>query len=214
LGKKKKPRFRARYFLLLMLLFFVYEGWKAFMPIKGYLIKWSQPVQDERILEVRKLISEPLPKSIQPVRSDIIGLDWVKNVKWHKNIRGVVSILIQPRVPIARISNMKGICVDEEGVLFKAEGIDTLPIIKVKDDSLLEGLQEAVQILKITRDVRVEEVKVISYGLESRIGNIKVLWGKDSYPEKYKLLKKIYKTGIVSSGRLDFRFDDQVVLRR
>lgn len=214
MAKKKRFKFRVRYLLFLVILFIIYEGWKVFTPVKGYRIKWHSPVEEGKISEVKEVISKPLTKSIEPIRTAIIGLDWVKEVKFHKDLKGEMSIFIQPRVPVARIFDMKDICVDEEGILFTVDDIDTLPIIKVKSDLMDDRLAEAVQILKLTRDMNVEEVEIKSYGLESRIGSIRVLWGRNSYPEKYKFLKKILERGLVSSGKLDFRFDNQVILRR
>lgn len=214
MGKRKKSRFKVRYLFLLFILFLLYEGWKAFFPVDSYIIKWSYPVEEYKEYEVKRLIPEALPKSLRPVTSSILRLDWVKDVRCHKSLKGVMTIFIRPRVPVSRIYDMKGFGVDKEGMLFRVADIDTLPVIKVNDDLKTERIKEAVQLLLLTKDMNVKEVEVTSYGLESRIGDINVIWGEGSYPEKYRLLKRIYKKAIISSGKLDFRFDNQVVLRR
>jgi cell division septal protein FtsQ len=210
-----KSRFRIRYVLILILLFLVYQGWKAYAPVKGYKIKGLHSVSEEKISEVRQLIPEPFPKSVELVKSAIRKLNWVQGVKFKKGIRGIMSICIQPRVPVARITNKKGVGVDREGILFPvAIGIDTLPSITIKNGSLHDTLGDAVRLLKVLRGLNVNGIEITARGLESRIGKVKVIWGSDGYPEKYRLLKRILKTKVISSGILDMRFDNQVVLRR
>lgn len=219
MGKDRKLKFRGRYLLIIILLLLFYQGWKFFIPVKGYEFKWLTPVTDKRIAEVENLIPDAFSGSLKSVETSILEFDWVRDVRFDKSITGIMVVSIEPRIAVARIG-IKGITeikefgVDGWGVIFEAEGIDTLPVIEVQGDSLERDLREAVRILESVESLAIEKVLVTEFGCRTRIGDLKIIWGRDGYPEKERLLKRILKEKIVSRGTLDFRFKNQVIVRR
>lgn len=212
--KRKKSKFKARYILILIILFLLYEGWRFFYPLNNYRIRWIDKVEEERKNEVKNLIPEPLPKSNRLLKSKIEGLDWVGNVTFYKSIRGVLTIFIKSRNPVAVVSNKSGLCIDKEGFLFRSNNKDTLPKIKLYDNFDDSRVKEAVHLIMLTRDINIDEFEIKECGLKSRIDNSRIIWGIGGYPEKYRILKKILNDRNISNRIIDFRFENQVVLRR
>lgn len=212
--KRKKSKFKARYILILIILFLLYEGWRFFYPLNNYRIRWIDKVEEERKNEVKNLIPEPLPKSNRLLKSKIEGLDWVGNVTFYKSIRGVLIIFIKSRNPVAVVSNKSGLCIDKEGFLFRSNNKDTLPKIKLYDNFDDSRVKEAVHLIMLTRDINIDEFEIKECGLKSRIDNSRIIWGIGGYPEKYRILKKILNDRNISNRIIDFRFENQVVLRR
>lgn len=212
--KRKKSKFKARYILILIILFLLYEGWRFFYPLNNYRIRWIDKVEEERKNEVKNLIPELLPKSNRLLKSKIEGLDWVGNVTFYKSIRGVLTIFIKSRNPVAVVSNKSDLCIDKEGFLFRSNNKDTLPKIKLYDNFDDSRVKEAVHLIMLTRDINIDEFEIKECGLKSRIDNSRIIWGIGGYPEKYRILKKILNDRNISNRIIDFRFENQVVLRR
>jgi len=214
LEKRKKSKFKLRYILISLILFLLYEGWRFFYPVNSYRIRWVDKVEEEKKSEVGSLIPELLPKSARLLKSKIKDLDWVDKVAFYKSIKGVLTIFIKSKNPVAFVSNKSGLCVDKEGFLFRSNNIDRLPKIKLYDNMDDSRLKEAMHLIMLTRDVNIDEFEIKSYGLESRMGDSRIIWGIGGYPDKYKILKKILNDRSISNRIIDFRFENQVVLRR
>ena len=212
--KRKKSKFKLRYILISLILFLLYEGWRFFYPVNSYRIRWVDKVEEEKKSEVGSLIPELLPKSARLLKSKIKDLDWVDKVAFYKSIKGVLTIFIKSKNPVAFVSNKSGLCVDKEGFLFRSNNIDRLPKIKLYDNMDDSRLKEAMHLIMLTRDVNIDEFEIKSYGLESRMGDSRIIWGIGGYPDKYKILKKILNDRSISNRIIDFRFENQVVLRR
>lgn len=212
--KRKKSKFKFRYIFILFILFLLYECWRFFSPVNNYRIRWIDKVEEERKNELKNLMPETLPKSTRLLKSKIEELDWVGKVTFYKSIKGVLTIFIKARNPVALVSNKRGLYIDKEGFLFRSNNIDTLPKIKLHDNLDDSRVKEAVHLIMLTRDINIEEFEIRSYGLESRIDNSRIIWGIGGYPDKYRILKKILNDRNISNRVIDFRFENQVVLRR
>jgi hypothetical protein len=182
--------------------------------VNNYSIRWIDKAEEEKKNEVENLIPETLPKSTRLLKSKIEDLDWVDNVAFYKSVRGVLTIFIKSRNPVALVSNKSGIGIDKEGFLFRSYNIDTLPKIKLYNNLDDSRVKEAVHLIMLTRDINMREFEITSCGLESRIRNSRIIWGIKGYPDKYRILKKILNDRNISNRTIDFRFENQVVLRR
>jgi hypothetical protein len=214
LEKRKKSKFKFRYIFILFILFLLYEGWRFFSPVNNYRIRWIDKVEEERKNEVKNLIPETLPKSTRLLKSKITEVDWVGKVTFYKSIKGILTIFIKARNPVALVSNKSGLYIDKEGFLFRSNNIDTLPKIKLHDNLDDSRVKESVHLIMLTRDINIEEFEITSCGLESGIGSSRIIWGIGGYPDKYRILKKILNDRNISNRVIDFRFENQVVLRR
>ncbi len=214
MARKKKSRFKARYLVILVVFYLMFRGWIALMPIKNWKINWTGNVSDTKKEEIRNLVQKTGVKSLHSLRSSIKTIDGVKDVRFKKGVTGILTIQVQPRVPIARVSDSKKRGLDQEGIVFEAEGLENLPVITIQGDSCLKDIQKALKILDVAKDLPIDDIKIGPRGVETRSDALKIIWGEGMFPKKYQILKRILKEGYGSKKRLDFRFDNLVVVRR
>lgn len=195
-----------------MVLFFIYQAWKINTPVDGYRIEWMTGVPEEKTNEVLQLIPDSIPEDYSNIKENLEKIKWIKGAYFHKNIKGIMIISMQPRVPLARIKGGKNLALDSEGIIFKSSGLDSLPVVRINGE-LSGGVMENVTgFLHLTGNLNIKEI-IIHHGcIKTKIDDTWINWGYENYRKKMRIYRRIKKEGI-NAGKLDLRFEGQIILR-
>jgi len=215
LAKKKKSRFKIRYLLILILMYFLYKILMVSLPVDKAHISYSQEVTEARKNEIGKIVKKIELDDLKELRESIESLSWVESVSLHRNILSKLKIEVTPRVPVVRIAGTSGKVLDREGFAFDSDRADSLPIVELSEGVKEKEIAQAIRIFKIVTSFTIDEMQVNCGEVRTKCSNFEVVWGNDEFERKYEILKRIVRNNKSEfKGRLDFRFKDMVILRR
>ena len=215
MAKKKKSRFKLRYILIILLIYFLYRIAIAFMPIDKACIIYPREVAESRKDEVAQIIKKVGLGNLKELEKSLESLSWVEEVSLSRNILRKLKIDVISRVPVARVEGSDKKVVDNKGVIFNADKSYTLPVIKLPTEVKKEGIRKVVELFEIIPLSEVDKIEVGKKGVLTRYKDLEIVWGSDKFDKKYEILKKIVENSNNEfKGRLDFRFKNMVILRR
>lgn len=215
MAKKKKSRFKMRYVLLVLLIYFSYRIVIASLPVDKAYISYTREVTEARKAEIGKKVKEVGLDNLKELKKTIESLSWVESVNLHRNILRKLNIEVISRVPVARIEGARGKVVDEQGIIFDSDKLGSLPVVALPSGVGKEGIGRAIELFKIIPLSEIDKMEIRNEGVKTRYKNMEIIWGSDGFERKYEILKSILKKNKKEfKGRLDFRFKNMVILRR
>jgi len=108
LAKKKKSRFRIRYLLILLIMYFLYKVLVVSLPIEKAHISYSREVTENKKNEIGKIVKKTGIEDLRALKDSIESLSWVELVDLRRNILSRLKIIVTPRVPVVRIAGVEG----------------------------------------------------------------------------------------------------------
>jgi hypothetical protein len=197
-------------------MYFLYKILIVSLPIGKAHISYSGGVTEKKKSEIGKIVTKTGLDDLKALKDSIESLSWVASVDLRKNILSKLKILVTPRVPVVRIADNDGKAVDKEGFIFNADNADSLPVVELEKGVSSEEVAQAIGIFKIVTSFTINKMQISSEGLTTKCSNLEVIWGKDEFERKYEMLKLLLGKDISEfrGRRLDFRFENMVVLRR
>jgi len=215
LAKKKKSRFKIRYLLILLVLYFLYRILVVSIPVGKASINYLEDVTEKKKSQVGSIVKKAGVDNLKALKDSIESLVWVESVALKRNILGELKIRISSRIPVARIADTEGKVIDRKGFIFDFEKADSLPAVEIRKSVSEKDIAQAVGIFKVLDDFSIKRMRIGSEGVKTECSNIDIEWGNDEFEKKYEILKIILADNINNfKGKLDFRFRNMVVLRR
>jgi cell division septal protein FtsQ len=215
LAKKKKSRFKIRYILIALLIYFLYKIIIASLPVDKAYISYTREVSESRKNEIGEVVKKVGLEDLKELKKSIATLSWVESVNLHRNILRKLNIEVVPRLPVAQIEGSGGKVVDRQGFIFVSDKSDSLPLVNITAKVQEEGISRAIELFDIIPLSEIDEMEIRTGGVVTRYEDLKVIWGSDEFEKKYEILKRILKQSKSEfKGRLDFRFKNMVILRR
>ncbi len=215
MAKKKKSRFKIRYILIILLIYFLYKIIIASLPVDKAYISYTREVTETRKDEIGKTVKKVGIEDLKELKKSVETLSWVESVNLHRNILRRLNIEVISRVPVARIEGSKGKVIDRQGLIFDSDESDSLPVVELNSEVGKEGIGRAIELFEIMSLSEIDKMEIRTGGVLTRYKNLEVIWGSDEFERKYDILKRILeKNKNEFKGRLDFRFKNMVILRR
>jgi len=215
LAKKKKSRFRVRYLLILLIMYFLYRILVISLPIEKAHISYSKEVTENKKNEIGKIVKKTGIDNLRALKDSIEYLTWVESVDLRRNILSRLKIVVTPRVPVVRIAGVGEKVIDKEGFIFSTDKTDSLPVVEVDKEVSSEKIAQALRILEILTALNIDKMRINHGDVITKCSNFEVIWGNDEFERKYEILKRILGDNISEfGGKIDFRFKNMAVLRR
>lgn len=215
MAKKKKSRFRIRYLLILLIMYFLYKILVVSLPIGKAHISYSREVTERKKNEIGKIVKKTGLDDLEELKDSIESLRWVEVVDLRRNILSRLKIVVAPRVPVVRIAGAGGKVIDKKGFVFNADNADSLPAVELNNGISSEEIARAIGIFEILTSLTIDKMQIDRGGVRTKCSNLEVIWGNDEFKRKHEILRSILGNNISEfKGRLDFRFKNMVILRR
>jgi cell division septal protein FtsQ len=216
LAKRKKFRFRIRYILILMLIYFLFKIFSVYLPVENAHISYVRDISEARKNEVGEIVKRVELDDLKELKKSIESLVWVESVSMKRNILGKLRIQINPRVPVVRIAGTGTRVMDRKGFIFNTDGVDSLPEVEIRQGVPGEEVLQAIKIFKMLNSYTIDKMQVKSGEVRTKCSNFEVIWGNGDFEKKCEILKRILQDDKENQfkGRLDFRFKNMVILRR
>lgn len=215
MAKKRKSRFRIRYLLVLLLIYFLYRILVVSLPVGKAHISYSGKVPERKKNEVGRIVKKTGVDDLNELKDSLESLPWVESVGLSRSILSRLKIVVVPRVPMLRMASGVGKVIDNNGFIFNYDNVDSLPMVKISEGISSKEIAQALGILGILREFEIDKVVINHDGVRTWISNVEILWGNDEFLRKKEIFKSILRNNISEfKGKLDFRFKNMVVLRR
>jgi hypothetical protein len=185
------------------------------LPIGKAHISYSMEVEENKKKEIGKIVKKIGLNDLEELKNAIESLSWVSSVRLSRNILSRLKILVTPRIPAVRIADTEGKVIDKKGFIFDSDKVRYLPVIELSKGLSSEEIEQAIGIFDILTEFNIERLYINDRGVRTKCSNFEVVWGNDEFVRKYEILRLILKNNINEfKGKLDFRFENMVVLRR
>ncbi len=241
------PRRRLGIWLLVPLLaaeivLFVFAAeWRDSLKMKTVDVRGMRvvPVADARGWAAVPVNKPLFGVNLAEVSDRITAQPFVRSAEVYREFPDAVRIDVRERMPIATLNSGQIYFVDDEGVLLPylrpanrldvpvISGVEGIERVKVGEIASSNEVYQAIEILKIAREIDsslfrlISEVNMGNGGdvtLTSVDGGIPVVLGRGDYGKKLVTFRTFWNTiaKAQAKGRLvsvDLRFDDQVVAR-
>jgi cell division septal protein FtsQ len=216
LAKKKKFKFKLRYILIILIVYFLFKALIAILPIEEAQISYLRDISEAKKSEAGEIVKKVGLDNLRELKSSIESLGWVESVSLKKNILGRLKIQVEPRLPVVKVAGLGGKVVDDEGFVFEAESPDSLPEVEAEKGVTREEISEAIKIFKIVKSFKIDRLRIKSGEVITRCSNFEVRWGNSDFEKKNKILERLLHEDKNNQfkGTLDFRFKNMVILRR
>ena len=215
MAKKKKSRFRIRYLLVLLVVYFLYRILMVSLPIGKASISYSGDVTENKKTEVGSMVKKVGIENLEELKNSIESLSWVESVNLKRTILRELKIRVVSRVPVVRVADTDGKVIDKNGVVFDYDKADSLPAVKLGKGVSEKEIAQVIYILEFLSNFDVDRISINPQGVRTKFSNLNVEWGVDGFKRKYEILNLLLGDNISDfKGELDFRFQNMVVLRR
>ena len=213
--KKRKFKFRIRYLLILLALYFLYRLIMVSLPIGKASVSYSGDVTERKKTEVGSIVKEVGIENLKELKNLIESLSWVESVSLKRTILRELKIRVNSRIPVVRVADTEGKVIDRKGVIFDFEEAYSLPAVELSKSVSEKEIAQVIDIIKILNDFNIDRIRINPEGVRTRCSNLNVEWGNDEFKRKYEILNILLGDNISDfKGKLDFRFKNMVVLRR
>jgi cell division septal protein FtsQ len=215
LAKKKKSRFRIRYLLVLLVVYFLYRILMVALPIGKASVSYSGDITESKKTEVGLVVKEVGIENFEELKNSIESLSWVESVNLKRTILRELKIRVNSRTPVVRVADTESKVIDRKGIVFDFEKADSLPAVEVSKGVSEKQIAQVIDIIRILDDFDIDRIRINPEGVRTKCSNLNVEWGTDEFKRKHEILKLLLGDNISDfKGKLDFRFKNMVVLRR
>ena len=215
MAKKKKSRFKIRYLLIFLVLYFLYRILIVSLPIGKASVSYSGDVTESKKTEVGSVVKEVGIENMEGLKNSIEALSWVESASLKRTILRELKIRVNSRTPVVRVADTEGKVIDRKGIIFDFEKADSLPAVEVSKGVSDKQIAQVIDIIGILDDFDIDRIRINPEGVRTRCSNLNVEWGTDEFKRKHEILKLLLGDNISDfKGKLDFRFKNMVVLRR
>ncbi len=216
MAKKKKFRFKIRYILVLLLIYFLYKIFPFSLPVGNAHISYVREISEARKNEIGEIVKKVELDDLKELKKSIESIVWVESVSMRRNILGKLRIQVNPRVPVVRIAGTGTGVMDRKGFVFYTDEVNSLPEVEVKQGVPGEEVLQAIKIFKMMNSFTIDKMQIKSGEVRTKCSNFEVIWGDGDFEKKCEILKRILENDKENrfKGRLDFRFKNMVILRR
>jgi len=215
LAKKKKSRFKIRYLMVLLVVYFLYRILIVSLPIGKASVSYSGDVTERKKTEIGSIVKEVGIGNLEELKNSIESLSWIESVKLKRTILRELKIRVNSRIPVVRVADTESKVIDIKGVVFDSDKADSLPAVEVSKDVSEKQIAQVINIIRILDDIDVDRIRINPEGVRTKCSNLNVEWGTDEFERKHETLKLLLGDNISDfKGKLDFRFKNMVVLRR
>jgi cell division septal protein FtsQ len=215
LAKKRKSRFRIRYLLILLVLYFLYRILIISLPIGKASVSYSGDITEKKKSEVGSIVKKVGIENLEELKNSIESLSWVELVVLERTILRELKISVVSRVPVVRVADAEGKVIDKKGVVFDFEKANSLPAVELSKGVSEKEIAQVIDIIEILDDFNINRIRINPQGVRTRCSNLNVEWGNDEFKRKYEILNLLLGDNMSDfKGKLDFRFKNMVVLRR
>ena len=96
--KKRKFKFRIRYLLILLALYFLYRLIMVSLPIGKASVSYSGDVTERKKTEVGSIVKEVGIENLKELKNSIESLSWVESVSLKRTILRELKIRVNSRI--------------------------------------------------------------------------------------------------------------------